>query len=206
VKLTYRVVGGGREGDWQALPMNQTAQTTYRATVGSEELERSLDPPSDGDSVALQYYVEAFDGEGYSSQSPKGTVTVAYCDTTGPTISGISESDDPVYWPATYCDPDQVTVRAFVSDPSGVAEVKLTYRVVGGGKAGDWQTLDMTKKTGLWMIYWATTVGSEELKKSLDPPTEGASVALQYYVQAFDGEGNWSRSSTGTVTVVYCLH
>jgi hypothetical protein len=96
-------------------------------------------------------------------------------------------------------------VLAFVSDPSGVAAVKLTYRVVDDGRTGDWQDLSMTKKTTL-LTYWVTTVGSEELKRSLDPPTEGASVPLQYYVQAYDREDNWSRSSTGTVTVVYCLH
>jgi hypothetical protein len=55
------------------------------------------------------------------------------------------------------------------------------------------------------MMYEAT-VGSEELERSLDPPTTGASGTLEYYVQAYDGEDNWSRSSTGTVTVAYCLH
>jgi len=185
--------------------MNQTAQTTYEATVGSGELERSLDPPSYGDSVTLQYYVQAFDGEGNRSESPTGTVTVAYCDTTGPDISGITESDDPIYWPPTYCDPDQVTVSALVYDPSGVAAVKLTYRVVAGGNEGEERSLSMTEKTA-WLTYWVATVGSEELKRSLDPPTEGASVTLQYYIQAYDREDNRSTSSTGTVTVVYCLH
>jgi hypothetical protein len=183
--------------------MNQTAQTTYEATVGSGELETSLDPPSSGDSVTLQYYVQAFDGEGNRSQSPTGTVTVGYCDTTGPDISGITESDDPIYHPPTYCDPDQVTVGASVSDPSGVAAVKLTYRVVAGGNEGGWQALPMNQ-TGQTM--YEATVGSEELERSLDPPTAGASGTLQYYVQAFDGKGNRSQSPTGTVTVGYCLY
>jgi hypothetical protein len=64
----------------------------------------------------------------------------------------------------------------------------------------------MTEKTALWLTYWATTVGSEELIRSLDPPTEGASVTLQYYIQAYDREDNSSTSSTGTVTVGYCLY
>jgi hypothetical protein len=96
-------------------------------------------------------------------------------------------------------------VLAFVSDPSGVAAAKLTYRVVGGEKEGGWQALPMTKKTTL-LTYWAATVGSEELRRSLDPPTEGASATLQYYIQAYDREDNRSTSSTDTVTIVYCLH
>jgi hypothetical protein len=121
-------------------------------------------------------------------------------DTTGPDISRITESDDPIYWPPA-CDPDQVTVRASVSDPSGVSGVKLTYRVVDGGRAGDWQALPMNQTT---QTTYEATVGSGELERSLDPPSHGDSVTLQYYVQAFDGEGNLSESSTGTVTVAYC--
>lgn len=79
MKLAYRVVDGGREGDWQALLMNQTAQTTYGATVGSEELKRSLDPPSQGAPATLEYYIQAYDGEDNWSTSSTGTVTVGYC-------------------------------------------------------------------------------------------------------------------------------
>ncbi|HUX75029.1 MAG TPA: hypothetical protein VMY40_00135, partial [Anaerolineae bacterium] len=54
-------------------------------------------------------------------------------------------------------------------------------------------------------IYEAT-VGNEELRASLDPPSYGAPATLEYYVQAFDGIGNPSESPTGTVAVDYCLY
>jgi hypothetical protein len=80
VKLTYRVVEGGREGDWLALPMDQTTTARYRATVGSGELERSLDPPlSSVTPATLEYYVQAFDTTGNRSESPTGVVMVEYC-------------------------------------------------------------------------------------------------------------------------------
>ena len=123
-------------------------------------------------------------------------------DITGPTISGITESDDPIYWPP-YCPPDQVTVRASVSDPSGVSGVKLTYRVVEGARQGGWQALPMNQTaTGVY----AATVGSEALKASLNPPSNGTTATLQYYIQAFDGTGKHSESDIGTVMVGYCVY
>ncbi|HUV89571.1 MAG TPA: zinc-ribbon domain-containing protein [Anaerolineae bacterium] len=129
-----------------------------------------------------------------------------WSDTTGPTISGIVESDDPIYWPPEHCPPDQVTIRASVLDPppsSGVSAVKLTYRVVEGARQGGWQALPMNQvETGVY----AARVRDQELRLSLDPPSDGAPATLQYYVQAFDGIGNRSESPVGTVTVGYCLY
>jgi LysM repeat protein len=121
-------------------------------------------------------------------------------DTTGPTISGITESDDPIYWPPS-CDPHQVTIRASVFDPSGVSGAKLTYRVVEGAREGDWLALPMNE-TGT-AIYEAT-VGNGELEASLDHPSHGAPAKLEYYVQTVDDKGNRSESPTGTVTVEPC--
>jgi hypothetical protein len=79
VKLTYRVVEGTRKGAWQALPMNQAETAVYVATVRDQELRLSLDPPSNGATATLQYYIQAFDGIGNRSESPVGTVAVGYC-------------------------------------------------------------------------------------------------------------------------------
>jgi len=83
-KLVYRVVydypDPNVEGVWQSLSMNQTAGTTYAATVGSSELERSLDPPSYYDyGATLEYYIEAHDNADNLSESPAGQVQVMYC-------------------------------------------------------------------------------------------------------------------------------
>jgi len=123
-------------------------------------------------------------------------------DTIGPAISDITESDDPIYFPPG-CDPEQVTIRASVFDPAGVSGVKLTYRVVDSarGLEGDWVVLPMDQVT---MEIYGATVGDEQLRASLDPPSYGAPVVLVYYVQAYDGKGNDSSSPSDTVTVEYC--
>ena len=129
-------------------------------------------------------------------------------DTTGPTISDVTASDDPIYWPPEYCLPDQVTISAFVSDPSGVSGVKLTYRVVGVQQEGSWQSLPMSHPgtgTHTGPGTFEATVDAEALGVSLDPPSYGEPATLEYYIQAFDDKGNRSESATGTVIVQYCL-
>jgi hypothetical protein len=95
-------------------------------------------------------------------------------------------------------------VSALAYDPSGVDTVILWYQIVDGDRRGDWQDLSMTEVTA-WLTYWEATVGSEELRLSLNPPMYGNSGTLVYIIEAYDGNGYWSRSSTGTVTVEYCL-
>jgi hypothetical protein len=204
VKLTYRVVESARKGDWRALSMNETATAIYEATVGNEELQSSLNPPSYGAPATLEYYVQAYDGIGNRSESPTGTVIVNYClhDTTGPTISGITESDDPIYSPPG-CEPSQVIIRASVFDPSGVSGAKLTYRVVDGSRQGDLVALAMTEAEP---DTYEATVGYDELRASLDPPLSSMTPAtLKYYIQAYDSKGNHSESPMSTVIVNYCL-
>ncbi len=131
------------------------------------------------------------------------TITVsAPADTSGPTISNITESNDPIKWPPQ-CAPNQVTISAFVSDPSGVGMVKLNYRVVEGSRQGTWRSEGMNL-TGT-SIY-ATTVIASELQASLNPPVTKGSGTLEYYIQAFDTKGNQSTSSTRTVRIDYCLY
>ncbi len=130
-------------------------------------------------------------------------------DTIGPDISEYAESDDPIYWPPRYCMPDQVTISVFVSDPSGVSGVKLTYRVVDGEVEGSWQALPMSHPetgTHTGTGTFEATVVAEALEASLDPPSSGAPATLEYYVQAFDDRGNRSEGPTDTVGIEYCLY
>gem|GEM_PF-615293 len=130
------------------------------------------------------------------------TITVsAPADTSGPTISNITASNDPIKWPPQ-CAPNQVTISAFVSDPSGVGMVKLNYRVVEGSRQGTWRSEGMSL-TGT-SIY-ATTVIASELQASLNPPVTKVS-SMEYYIQALDTKGNQSTSSTRTVRIDYCLY
>ncbi|MFQ6100884.1 MAG: Ig-like domain-containing protein [Anaerolineae bacterium] len=125
-------------------------------------------------------------------------------DTTGPTISDITASDDMVLWPPIGCTPDEVTISASVFDSSGVYVVKLVYRVVDEQykRDGEWQALAMNQTA---TAIYVATVGAEELERSLNPPTNGSTVTLEYYVQAYDTYNNRSESSTGTIDVGYCL-
>jgi len=103
----------------------------------------------------------------------------------------------------TVCEPDQVTISARVVDPSGVSGVKLTYRVVDGGEEGAWQADGMSETGG---GTYAFTVEADDLEASLNPPVSTNPGTLEYYVQAFDGIGNRSESTTETVTVNPCIY
>jgi hypothetical protein len=134
---------------------------------------------------------------------PRPTSTpTATPDTTGPTITNVAASADLISWPPPYCSPNQVTISATIRDTAGVSGVKLTYRVFEGTRQGSWQALDMRQRA---TDTYAGTIGDAELKASLNPPVQ-LRATLEYYVQAFDGRGNRSQSSTSTVRVEYCIY
>jgi hypothetical protein len=108
---------------------------------------------------------------------------------------------DPMCYDCQY--PNQVTITAYISDPSGVSGAKVTYRINAGGAV--WRDIGMTQvQTGMY----SATIGPADLVNSLNPPVPTGTCfttsSLQYYVQAFDGLGNPAQSPTGTVTVHYC--
>ena len=54
---------------------------------------------------------------------------------------------------------------------------------------------------------YSATIGPNDLELSLNPPVSsgyGDQSTLEYRIQAFDGVGNRSDSSTRTLTVQYC--
>lgn len=66
------------------------------------------------------------------------TTTVAPLDTTGPTVSGVSDGPDPIFTSGTAPDTSQVSATA--SDPSGVANMTVYYRL-GGGAFAVWTSI-----------------------------------------------------------------
>jgi hypothetical protein len=81
-KVSFRINATGAL--WGVVPMTQIKTGTWSATISGQSLQSSLNPPVPGgapcsSTSTLQYYVQAFDGVGNSSQSPTGTVTVHYC-------------------------------------------------------------------------------------------------------------------------------
>ena len=118
-------------------------------------------------------------------------------DTTPPNISNMQASVDPIV--EGPCQPDSVTISAHVSDPSGLSQVKLYYRVVKGGQNGTWQTPAMGAAGG---DKYQLTLGPGQFKVSMNP--YGGSI-LQYYVKAWDNKGNIAQSSSGNVHIQVCI-
>jgi hypothetical protein len=77
VKVVYRMNGG----TLQSVGMTQVQTGMWSATIGPNDLERSLDPPvgmKAGAQNSLECHVEAIDGAGNHSQTQVRTVTVQY--------------------------------------------------------------------------------------------------------------------------------
>lgn len=98
-------------------------------------------------------------------------------DRTGPEISDIKTSNNVLV--ISDCSGTSVDISAKVTDPSGVENVQLWYRVAEQPFA----STDMTLQDG---IYQVTVVGAEFLGKGYG--------TLEFYIQAKDGAGNLSKS------------
>lgn len=125
-------------------------------------------------------------------------------DTTGPLIQSIQSTYKKIYWP-TQCTPNQITISAMVSDPSGVKNVSLFYRVVDGKRQGEWRE----KKAVLsGTNTYAITLTAKDFMASLNPPVESGSIAgLQYYFFAVDLPGNRNQSKPySDIELDYCLY
>jgi hypothetical protein len=78
VKVIYRMTGG----TWQSKGMTQAQTASYSATIGPNDLELSLNPPvapTYGQQNSLEYYVQAIDDLGNTTNSQVRTATVQYC-------------------------------------------------------------------------------------------------------------------------------
>lgn len=111
-------------------------------------------------------------------------------DTTGPSIGIPSESDDPINKEGCP-DPTEVTIACEITDDcSGVDRVTLYYRKIGDVR---WETRTMRKYPYKENHY----------RRTIGPFSEAGT--LEYYIKAWDNEGNSSKSSTYTITIKDCL-
>jgi hypothetical protein len=118
------------------------------------------------------------------------TVTVrVQPDTQGPYISGLRTSPIGLYlYDDCACSPCEMDVDVNVTDPSGVAEVTLSFKVPG---ETTWTTILMTNVGG---DSYETTLKVENWPQGI----------LPFYVQARDSRGNSSKSGQLTKTVKEC--
>ncbi len=158
----------------------------------------------------LYVYVEAFDSSFGGIGGPVGpigirwepcgptpvtpTFTSAPADTTPPSvaITQIDPSDTGYY--ITGCGPNSITVRAHVTDASGVSSVTLIYRYSNGTSA----SLPMTSSGG----------GNYQAVLPLDMNTynalHGVNGSVSFTVRATDTHGNTATATGGPVTLMYC--
>ncbi len=130
------------------------------------------------------------------------TLTIAQGDTQGPVIKA-SRSADKIYWPAG-CQPQEVTIRAYVSDPSGVRSVTLLYRVVDDrNRPGQWVEKPFTKTDA--NAYQVTLTG-QDLQASLNPPVNAGEGRVEYFIIAIDNHGNQTKQQQPNLRLLYCLY
>ena len=124
-------------------------------------------------------------------------------DTSGPVLKP-SASSRMMYWPTQYCSPYEVTISTYANDESGVAWVRLTYRVIDDtGKEGQWVTRDMVM-TGT--ATYAYTLTGDDLVASLNPPVHSTQGRVEYYITAADTHGNTSRADMPDLQLLYCVY
>jgi hypothetical protein len=134
-----------------------------------------------GDPLRVKFWYDPADGKDVYVN----TWLVPGGDITPPSIISVRESEDPICEAGTGS-PSQVIIRADVSDPCGVAWVRLHYRAPGGS----WQFVTMTPEGG---DTYAATVGPF-----------AQSGTMEYYVEAADNCGNVGETAHYSVTVEDC--
>jgi hypothetical protein len=139
--------------------------------------------------------------EGHGGPVTARLTVVVQGDTEGPSVQRVADSPDPMRWPSG-CIPSETTVQAYVTDESGVAAVKVVYRVVRGTE-GSWQSKSMSQ---VQTNMYSATINASDLELSMKEPA-GAEQngTLEYRVQAFDVSGNSTSSATNTVTIMHCV-
>ena len=166
VLLMYRVVApGAAVGEWTTVVMTCVEDDIYEATI-----------PAQPGGVTVYYKIWANDTLGNVFETPEQSFTVT--DTEGPSITDIS-------WTPTEPEADEaVTVRAKVTDPSGVAEVVLLYSTDGGKT---WHEVSMTAKEG---GYYEGTI-----------PGQPGGTEVIFKIKAKDKLDNEATSDEHTYTV-----
>ena len=127
---------------------------------------------------------------------PTDTPTVPP-DTTPPNISNMQASANPIL--SSPCPPDTVVISAQVSDASGLSGVKLYFRVVKSGQNGVWQEINMNAVGG---VQYQLQIGPPLLKASM---TSYAGSILEYYVKAWDNNGNVAQNKIGNIKIGFCV-
>ncbi len=132
-----------------------------------------------------------------TTQAPPPTTQAPPPDTAPPNISGMNAIPDRIS--ELPCGQNTVTITGQVSDPSGVDQVKLYYRAIKGRKIGSWQISKMTNTGG---NQYQIEIGPTEISASYSPY---GGLTLQYYIKAWDTQGNFSQNKSGNLPLDHCV-
>ena len=154
---------------WVEVQMSYAGDDTYSATV-----------PGQPAGTTVHFKIWANDTLGNHNETSEYSYTVsAIPDTEGPSISDITAT------PSQPKDGEDITVRARVSDPSGVKTVILSYSTDGGQT---WHNITMTSAGD---DYYEATI-----------PGQPGGTTVRYKIYACDNADNWSISEEKTVKII----
>ncbi len=153
------------------IAMSYVGDDTYEGTI-----------PGQPAGTTVHWKVWAVDTKGNEAETSEYSYTVSAGpppeDTEGPTITDITIS------PSEPGPGEDVTVKAKITDPSGVAKAILSYSTDGG------QT---------WTNVSMTPVGNDYYEAKIPGQPKGTTVL--YMIEAQDGVGNWATTSVRSYTV-----
>lgn len=120
---------------------------------------------------------------------PTSTFTPTPSDRTGPAINRVAPSPT-VFYDRGACGATSVNVTANITDPSGVTNVRLWYRL---GTSGSFANKPMS------------AISSNDYRATINASDWASTGTVQFYVTAQDGVGNSAQSATGSVSLLACV-
>jgi hypothetical protein len=135
-----------------------------------------------------------------AKNSDRGQFRITVQDTTPPTVSQVSASQNPVKYGDTRCSPTSTNVSTIVTDAFGLSSVSLSYRYVPTGKSsGSWVVRNMVNSPNSNVYRFTIPVLTEA-----NTYLRGADGTIQYQVIAVDKAGRQTTGRTFTISVTKC--
>ncbi len=128
------------------------------------------------------------------------TTPVPVADSQGPAITDISKTQNNIF-DGTACGVTSNTIIVKATDASSVNHVVLWYRAkkISPAQTGEWRSLIMISIGG---NKYQGIIGITELSSSLGLYADGT---VDFYIEATDGLGNKSQSSSQTFSTTMCF-
>ncbi len=184
---------------WNVSGLAPGQSTTLECIYPKENNYRN---PGEAVTVAIVDPGRLVEESNENNNELRRTLQIVQGDTQGPDVRA-TRSSEFIKWPSG-CTPDEVTIIAEVTDPSGVDWVRLRYRVLQGSRVGEWKVLYF-----MWIAgthKYKVVLNAKALVDSLDPPLKGTNPGeVEYVIVAMDNLGNKTRQTQPSLTLYYCI-